>query len=411
MSNTIKHQDTSTQPTMNEVKSNIPNTNNTPTKKNKTKRKLFLGLLTTTVLVGLAIYGIHWYKIGRFEIETDNAYIAGNQIQIMSEISGTVLGINVDNTDYVSAGDILVELDKTDKEQAFNKAKTSLASQVRQTQQSITNLKQNQATIEQKEIALKQAQSDLARRQALGQSNAIGKEELQHAKDAVTLAQTALVIAQEQYNANLALVLDTPIEQQPNVIKAATELKEAWLNLQRTIIKSPVSGYVSKRSVQVGGQISPNTPLMAIVAADDLWIDANFKETQLSDMRIGQKAKIVTDIYGDKVIFDGTIKGIEMGTGSAFSLLPAQNATGNWIKIVQRVPVRVELNPEQLKEHPLRIGLSSKVIVDTREQSGSILASPNTNEVRYSAKDTQFDMHEIELLINQIIAENKQLSE
>lgn len=376
------------------------------TQGNKTKRKLSLSLLALTVCVLLGVYGVHWYQIGRFEVETDNAYITGNQVQIMSEVSGMVMSIHVDNTDFVTEGDLLVQLDKTDAEQSFEKAKALLATQVRQAHQAVINLKQNQATIAQKEIALKQAESDLARRQTLSQSNAIGKEELQHARDAVIFAQADLDASSEQYNANQALVLDTPIEKQPGVIKAAAELKEAWLALQRTAITSPVSGYVSKRSVQIGAQITSNTPLMAIVPAEDLWIDANFKETQLNQMRIGQPAKIITDIYGKDVIFSGTIKGIEMGTGSAFSLLPAQNASGNWIKIVQRVPVRIELDANELKTYPLRIGLSSTVIVDTKDQSGPILASKHPDTTLYESLQGQFDMKPVEDLIAKIINEN-----
>ncbi|SET31485.1 multidrug efflux MFS transporter periplasmic adaptor subunit EmrA [Thorsellia anophelis] len=372
----------------------------------KIKRKVAFSILILTIIILLGFYLFHWYHTGRFEVETDNAYVSGNQVQIMSEISGTVSSIHVDNTDFVNEGDVLVQLDKTDAEQSFEKAQALLATQVRQAHQSVISLKQNQANIEEKTIALQQAQSDLARRQALSQSNAIGKEELQHARDAVTLAEASLESAKAQYNANQALVLDTPIEKQPGVVKAATELKEAWLALQRTTITSPVTGYVSKRSVQVGAQIAPNTPLMAIISADNLWIDANFKETQLNQMRIGQNAKITTDIYGDKVVFNGKIKGIEMGTGSAFSLLPAQNASGNWIKIVQRVPVRIELDANELKQYPLRIGLSSTVVVETKDQSGPILASKHPDGALYKVSQGEIDMTSINALINQIIKEN-----
>lgn len=391
------------QPT-NQTPANTPPQPITP--KKKSKRKTFLSLLFLGLVLGGAFYTYEWYTHGRFFEETDNAYVGGNQVQIMSEVAGTVKQINADNTYFVEAGDVLVELDSTDAEQAFNKAKANLANQVRQMQQLVINSKQYSANIEQKEIDLKQANDDLNRRLSLSGSNAIGKEELQHAKDAVISAQAALKSAKEQYNANQALTLDTPIAEQPSVLNAATQLKEAWLALQRTRIVSPTSGYVSRRSVQVGAQITPNTPLMAVVPAEDLWIDANFKETQLRKMRIGQTVEVVTDLYGEDVVFQGTIQGIEMGTGSAFSLLPAQNATGNWIKIIQRVPVRIELDKEQLATHPLRIGLSSKVNVDTRDQRGGILASKKDISSLYQTNTNHFDVKEIDNLIQSIILEN-----
>ena len=216
-----------------------------------------------------------------------------------------------------------------------------------------------------KKTALSQAQTDLNRRIPLGAANLIGREELQHARDTVASAQAELDVAIQQYNANQAIVLGTKLEQQPAVLQAATEVRNAWLALQRTKIVSPISGYVSRRSVQPGAQISSTTPLMAVVPATNLWIDANFKETQLAHMRIGQPATVISDIYGDDVKYTGKVVGLDMGTGSAFSLLPAQNATGNWIKVVQRLPVRIELDEKQLAEHPLRIGLSTLVEVNT----------------------------------------------
>lgn len=340
----------------------------------KGKRKGALLLLTLLFIIIAVAYGIYWFLVLRHYEETDDAYVAGNQVQIMAQVAGSVTKVWADNTDYVQKGDPLVTLDRTDAQQAFEKAKTQLAASVRQTRQQMINSKQLQANIDVK-TALARAQADLNRRIPLGAANLIGREELQHARDTVASAQAELDVAIQQYNANQAIVLGTRLEQQPAVLQAATEVRNAWLALQRTQIVSPISGYVSRRSVQPGAQIGTTTPLMAVVPATNLWIDANFKETQLAHMRIGQPATVISDIYGDDVKYTGKVVGLDMGTGSAFSLLPAQNATGNWIKVVQRLPVRIELDEKQLAEHPLRIGLSTLVEVNTTDRDGEMLAS------------------------------------
>ncbi len=276
-------------------------------------------MLTLLFIIIAVAYGIYWFLVLRHYEETDDAYVAGNQVQIMAQVSGSVTKVWADNTDYVQKGDPLVTLDQTDAQQAFEKAKTQLAASVRQTRQQMINSKQLQANIDVKKTALAQAQADLNRRIPLGAANLIGREELQHARDTVASAQAELDVAIQQYNANQAIVLGTKLEQQPAVLQAATEVRNAWLALQRTQIVSPISGYVSRRSVQPGAQIGTTTPLMAVVPATNLWIDANFKETQLAHMRIGQPATVISDIYGDDVKYTGKVVGLDMGTGSAFS--------------------------------------------------------------------------------------------
>ncbi len=372
----------------------------------KGKRKGALLLLTLLFVVIAVAYGIYWFLVLRHYENTDDAYVAGNQVQIMSQVSGSVTKVWADNTDFVKQGDVLVTLDKTDAEQAFDKAQTVLASSVRQTRQLMINNKQYQANIELKKTALAQAQSDLNRRVPLGSANLIGREELQHARDAVASAQAQLDVAIQQYNANQAMILGSKLEDQPNVKQAAADLRNAWLALQRTKIVSPMTGFVSRRAVQVGAQIGPTTPLMAIVPASGLWVDANFKETQLAHMRIGQPATIVSDIYGDEVKYTGKVVGLDMGTGSAFSLLPAQNATGNWIKVVQRLPVRIELDAKQIEEHPLRIGLSTLVTVDTSNRDGSVLANQARTTPAYESNARELDLAPVNQMINQIIQAN-----
>lgn len=372
----------------------------------KGKRKGALLLLTLLFIIVAVAYGIYWFLVLRHFEETDDAYVAGNQVQIMAQVSGSVTKVWADNTDYVQKGDPLVTLDQTDAQQAFEKAQTQLAASVRQTRQQMINSKQLQASIDVKKTALSQAQTDLNRRIPLGAANLIGREELQHARDTVASAQAELDVAIQQYNANQAIVLGTKLEQQPAVLQAATEVRNAWLALQRTKIVSPISGYVSRRSVQPGAQISSATPLMAVVPATNLWIDANFKETQLAHMRIGQPATVISDIYGDDVKYTGKVVGLDMGTGSAFSLLPAQNATGNWIKVVQRLPVRIELDEKQLAEHPLRIGLSTLVEVNTTDRGGEMLASQVRSSPVYESNAREIGLEPVNKLINDIIQAN-----
>ncbi|KLN97201.1 multidrug efflux MFS transporter periplasmic adaptor subunit EmrA [Moellerella wisconsensis] len=373
--------------------------------KKKQRRNALLLLSFISIIVGVGWFA-YWFLILRHYETTDNAYVAGNQVQIMSQVSGSVMTVNVDNTDYVKSGSVLVELDPKDALLALEKAKTTLANNVRQTHQQIVNSKQYQANIALRRSDLNRLQNDLKRREVLGNSNLIGKEELQHAREAVISAKAALDVAIEQFNANQAIILDTPIDKQPAVEQAATEVKNAWLALQRTKIVSPVDGYVSRRSVQIGAQVTPAKPLMAIIPAEGMWIDANFKETQLADMRIGQPAKVITDFYGDDLVFKGTVVGLDMGTGSAFSLLPAQNASGNWIKVVQRLPVRIALDPLQLEEHPLRIGLSANVTVDTQNKQGKVLSKSTRITPAYHTSALMIDMSPADQIVTDIINSN-----
>ncbi|MEK0166691.1 multidrug efflux MFS transporter periplasmic adaptor subunit EmrA [Pseudescherichia vulneris] len=377
-----------------------------PVNNKKGKRTRILLILTLLFIVIAVAYGIYWFLVLRHHEETDDAYVAGNQVQIMAQVSGSVTKVWVDNTDFVKKGDVLVTLDPTDAQQAFEKAQTKLASSVRQTRQMMINSKQYQANIEVKKTALAQAQSDLNRRVPLGTANLIGREELQHARDAVASAQAQLDVAVQQYNANQAMILGTRLEDQPAVQQAAAEVRNAWLALQRTKIVSPMTGYVSRRAVQPGAQIGVTTPLMAVVPASGLWVDANFKETQLAHMRIGQTATVVSDIYGDDVTYTGKVVGLDMGTGSAFSLLPAQNATGNWIKVVQRLPVRIELDANQLTQHPLRIGLSTLVTVDTSNSDGQMLASQARTTPAYESNAREIGLEPVNILINDIVQAN-----
>lgn len=380
-----------------------------PGKSKRSKKQLRKRLLTLFILFCLVaglIYFAYWFFDLRHHEETDNAYVAGNLVQVTSQVSGSVTKIHADNTNLVLQGDILVTLDDTDATQAFERAKTELASTVRQTNQLIINNKQLQANIALQRIAVEQAKKDLVRLEGLGKSGAVAREQLDHGRDLVKSTQAQLDVALQQYNANYAMVLNTPLEQQPAILQASTQVRDTWLALQRTKIASPVTGYISRRSVQVGSYITQNTPLMAVVPADQIWVDANFKETQLASMRIGQPAEVTSDFYGSDVVYKGTVVGLSMGTGSAFSLLPAQNATGNWIKVVQRLPVRIELEKEQIIDRPLRIGLSMQVNVDTGNTEGRVLSDTAANKIIYQTSALNYDMTPVNTLIADIIKAN-----
>jgi membrane fusion protein (multidrug efflux system) len=277
---------------------------------------------------------------------------------------------------------------------------------VRQTHTVFANRDQLRAVVAERRADLGRTQSDFDRRRNLAASGAVSGEELGHAQDALQAARDALLAAEKNLAAGSALVGHTGVADNPDVRAAATQVERAWLALVRTSVRAPVTGYLARRSVQLGERISPGAPLMAIVPIGRLWLEANFREVQLRHMRIGQPATVVADLYGGRVTYHGHVAGLGLGTGSAFALLPAQNATGNWIKVVQRVPVRIELEPRELSAHPLRIGLSTVVTVEVRETSGPQLAQTARQQPVLSTRVFDIDRSEIRTRIEQIIEEN-----
>lgn len=374
--------------------------------KQENKRTLWMIIATVIIVLLFVAYGAYWFLVLRFQEYTDDAYVSGLQIPIVAQTTGNVTQVNFENTDLVKAGDVLVVLDKTNAQLAYEQAKHDLASTVRKTKELYINGDQYQAQIQQNRVSLAQAQKDYQRRAALGRSGTISKEDLQHSQEAVQLAQAALDISIQQYNANRALLRNTALKNQPAVQQAADSVRSAWINLQRTEIKSPMTGYVSRRNVQVGSQVSPQSSLMAIVPVQPVWVDANFKETQLENVRIGQPVTINSDFYGSNVSYKGTVVGLDMGTGSAFSLLPAQNATGNWIKVVQRLPVRVELAPEQVAKYPLRIGLSMNVTIDIKDQNGPVLSEVQRTIPAFESDVLVLKLNDVDQVIDTIISDN-----
>ena len=354
---------------------------------NAAKRTKVLTLLGTVVLIGLAYGGYEWWS-GRHEESTDNAYVQGNVVQITPQLGGTVTAIYADDTDFVKAGQPLVQLDPADAKVALEQAQANLAQSVRQVRTLYANNTSlsSQVTLREADVAranteLARATEDLKRRQALVGNGAVSQEELSHTQSQLTQAQNALAAAQagvvsarDQLRSNQTLTDGIQLENHPNVLAAAAKVREAYLALHRAALPAPVDGYVAKRSVQLGQRVAAGTPLMSLIGLHQVWVDANFKEIQLRNIRIGQPATLTADLYGKRMEYKGTVDGLGAGTGAAFALLPAQNATGNWIKVVQRVPVRIALDPQQLKDNPLRVGLSMEVSVDVSDQSGKALA-------------------------------------
>lgn len=370
------------------------------------KRKFWLILLTLLVLISILAYGFYWWTIARFYEETDNAYVNGNIIPITSQVAGTVVAVNVDDTQFVKEGQVLVQLDPIDTYIALEQAKANLAEVLRNTQQLFINNKGLIAAINERQISLDKARQDLERRNQAISLGAVSKEELTHAKDTLEGANASLVQAKSALLSNLALTENTNLKEHPNVLAAAATLRKAYIDYRRTAIKAPTSGEVSRRAVQVGQRIDAGVRLMAIVPLEQVWVDANFKEKQLRNMRIGQPVELTADIYGSSINYKGKIVGFSAGTGSAFALLPAQNATGNWIKIVQRLPVRIAISPDQLAKHPLRIGLSMQATVDMHDTSGKLVSevSPNPSLYKTSAYDELAKEADVEIL--KIINEN-----
>lgn len=341
---------------------------------NGKRRSLLIGV-TIALIIVLIAYGIWWFIYARHYEGTDDAYVGGNVVQVTPQVGGTVLAINTDDTELVQVGKPLVELDKADAKVALDQAEAQLAQTVRQVRTLFVNNNTLTSAVTARSAELERARADLARRQQLISTGAVSKEELDHAKVAVQSAEAALQSAREQLSSNKVLTDRTTVELHPNVLNAAAQVRNAYINLARTSLLAPTTGYVAKRSVQVGQRVAAGTPLLSIVPLNALWVDANFKEVQIKNMRIGQPVTLDSDVYGSKIEYHGTVVGLAAGSGSAFALLPAQNASGNWIKIVQRIPVRISLDPKDLETHPLRIGVSMNVSVDVAKTEGTSLTA------------------------------------
>jgi membrane fusion protein (multidrug efflux system) len=371
-------------------------------------RRGFLLRLVAVIIVLAVIAWTVWYFLeGRWYESTDDAYVNGNIVQITPRISGTVISITADDGDLVKQGEVMVKLDKSDADVGLQSAAANLANTVRKVRGLYSTVTGAQAQVAVEKVALQKAQADYNRRRDLAKSGAISSEELSHALDALTAAQSALTTSEQQLQTNKVLVDDTIAASHPDVKAAAAQYRAAYLDDVRTVMVAPVTGYVAKRTVQVGQRVQPGAALMAIVPLHEVWVDANFKETQLNHMRIGQSVDISSDVYGSAVKYKGQVESLGVGTGSAFSLLPAQNATGNWIKIVQRIPVRVVFTDQsQLDKYPLRIGMSLDTNVNLHDQNGAALSQTPRTEARFSTDVYQQELAKADQQIDQIIHAN-----
>jgi membrane fusion protein (multidrug efflux system) len=383
-------------------------TEKTKTVPKSARRWRWLGALLAVLVTVGAVYGAYWAQVLRYHQSTDDAYVGGNVVQITPQISGTVIAIGADDTQFVKAGQPLVRLDPADARVALDQAEAQLARTVRDVRNLYATSSQLAATVQMRQTELGAAQSDLARRQRLGASGAVSGEELQHSADAVKTAHAELIAAEQQLVANRARIDGTTLKDHPQVRDAAAAVRNAYLTLERTELDAPVAGLVARRNVQLGQRVGPGTPLMAVVPLDQVWVDANFKEPQLARMRIGMPVRLTADLYGGHVVFHGTVAGFGAGTGAAFSLLPAQNATGNWIKIVQRVPVRVALDPREIAAHPLQIGLSMKAEVDVKGgDEGARLPEVASNQAAWTTAAPGAGERQADERVQAIIAANQ----
>jgi membrane fusion protein (multidrug efflux system) len=370
----------------------------------RARKRAFIILALVVVAAGGA-WAVNNFLLTANTESTDDAYVGGDVVQVTSELPGAVLAIHADDTETVKTGQTLIDLDPADAEVAMESAKAGLAQSVREVRALLAQADQLRAQVAGREADLKRAQDDSRRRAALIATGAVSKEDFAHAQDVTAVQEAALAAARAQLDETVARIGATPIARQPDVLTAAAKLRNAALALRRTTIVAPTDGIVARRTAQVGQHVEAGSPLMAVVPLADVWIDANFKEDQLQRMRVGQPAIVHADIYGSHVAYRAKVAGIAAGSGNAFALLPAQNATGNWIKIVQRLPVRILIEPGDLAANPLRIGLSAAVDVDVTDTSGPLIATDVRNQP-FPAKRSNGDDPAIDTLIAKIIADN-----
>ena len=369
----------------------LPPTRQQPTPQQRKRKR---ALLVFAGIAGLIAIGwLAWHLlVGRWQEDTEDAYVQGNIVTVTPQTGGTVVAIGVEDGQKVTAGQVLVRFDAADADATYAQAEAGLANAVRQVRgvyravdAGRADVLARAAAVRQAQAALASAQADVARRSGLVATGAVSAEELAHARTQLASAEATLASAEaavagarENVARNRALVDNAGLRDNPQVAAAAAQLRQAWLNKQRTEVISPINGFVAKRTVQLGQRIAPGTPLMAVIPLQDGWVEANFKETQLEKLRLDQGVELTSELYGDKVVYHGKLQSLGLGTGSAFSILPAQNASGNWIKIVQRVPVRIELDAKELQEHPLRLGLSMSVKVNLRDEGKGLLPTAPT---------------------------------
>jgi membrane fusion protein (multidrug efflux system) len=376
-----------------------------PASENGRRLRILLLMAATFIVIG-ALWALYWVLVLSKRERTDDAYVNGNKVVLSAQVPGTVVAVLTDDTQLVHAGDVLIKLDPADAEISLARAASALAQAVRQVRQQRETARRFDAMTASRRIELARAREDLDKRAPLLAAEAIAPEEVRHAREAVELAKAALEESLREAAAARSLVDGVDVRENPAVLQAKTAFRDAWITSKRNAVLAPVSGYVADRSVQLGQHIQAGQALMTVIPLDQLWVDANFKEVQLRDLRIGQPAEVRSDLYGGAQLFRGRVTGMSAGTGAAFALLPAQNASGNWIKVVQRVPVRIGVDPRDLKKAPLRVGLSATVTVDTTDRGGAVLAGKSADEPVGDTEVYDQDLDRANAAAEAIIARN-----
>jgi membrane fusion protein (multidrug efflux system) len=371
----------------------------------KRRRTLLTAALFGALIAGGG-YAFYWAHATAQEETTEDAYVEGNIVQVTSQVPGTVVAIGADNTDRVTAGQSLVKLNPLDAQLALERSEAALGKTVRQVRSQFAVASQMRAIVELRRAELRRVQADMDRRSELVHSGAVSGEDLEHASESVRTASAALKSAEQQYEASQAYVDGTTVTTHPDVLSAAAQVKDAYIAAARAVVPAPVAGIVARRNVQVGQRVAAGSSMMSIIPLESLWVTANFKESQLRHIHAGQAVVLTADAYGREVKYQGKVIGQEAGTGSAFSLMPAQNATGNWIKVVQRLPVRIALDPNEVRDYPLQLGLSMRVSVDTRQRDGVRFAARVNAAHAYETDVFAQEGKDAAALVSRIIANN-----
>lgn len=370
------------------------------------KRKVILISMTLFLLIVAIVFFLYWWVWGRFDEYTDDAYVTGNSVYVTPQINGIITSIYIDDTWYVQKGQVLIELDQTDYKIALDKSLSLLGQTIRDVAQLFAETNQKKAQIQVAKAVFIKDSEDFERRFALVPSGSVSKEDFSHATAALTNSYFSLIAAEQEYFSLKAQIEHTTIQTHPLVQQAIQGVKECWVKLSRCTIKAPTSGLIAQRRAQVGERVTPSEFVLSVVPLKEIWVEANFKEDQIGSMQIGQKATIRTDIYGSRVLYEGEVVGMGAGTGSIFSLLPPQNATGNWIKIVQRVPIRISLQPDQILDFPLRLGLSTEVHVDIHPLKNPLLSQEPAPLPLYTTTIFANEEEGVQTLIDSIFRNN-----
>lgn len=379
--------------------------NNQSNNNNKRRRLAISSLTGLLILLTIALF-VLWLTVWRFQQTTKDAYVHGNQVVVTPQIPGNITEVTVNDTDMVDEGQLLISLDRTDRQIAFDSAKTQLANAVRHVASLYEEIGTLKAQLKQTQAELTKASQDYRHRKGVVEVGGVSVEEFEHAKAALISAFSSYVGTQFSLRKLLTQTENTTLETHPLVKGASDAVRQTFVDLSRCEVRAPVKGMVAMKTAQVGESVSPESPLMTLIPLDQIWINANFKEDKLGKVRIGQKAEVYTDIYGSGVVYHGEVIGMAAATGSVLSVLPPQNATGNWIKIVQRLPVRIKLDPSEIARYPLRLGLSTTVKIDISDTSGQRIPDAAPEKPLYSTPVFENQEKGVDKVIAEIIKKN-----